>query len=253
MEALTLAFPGFLPAAREASGTALPQVKSYVLKHEVTYFDDFSLPQELAFPNIAAVLLRTPDCSRVLGLLNSPSRESGRAKKPAILASLGHGQRAIGIHLLQLGPAVRNLGRDCGCMLHPRNPRYRAQIPFDVLYEFDGRGDHGAPASSITATPGGGSYITTARGGLHGHGAVLKIGPSGSPEPVYSFPGGEGGSTPLAAVVLGPDGRYYGTTERGGFSRARNHLRVRLGRGRSRGSIVFRTQWRSSTSGDGAR
>jgi uncharacterized repeat protein (TIGR03803 family) len=90
------------------------------------------------------------------------------------------------------------------------------QVPFDILHTFDGREDYGVGATSITTASGGGFYVTTARGGAHAHGAVLKVAPDGSSTVLHAFSGGLDGSTPLGRLVLAADGYYYGTTERGG-------------------------------------
>ena len=68
----------------------------------------------------------------------------------------------------------------------------------------------------------GNFYGTAADGGeavlyycLYGCGTVFKLSRGGSSwvlTPIYSFTGGADGTTPLARVVFGPDGRLYGTT-----------------------------------------
>jgi uncharacterized repeat protein (TIGR03803 family) len=45
---------------------------------------------------------------------------------------------------------------------------------------------------------------------------VFKISPSGALTPLYSFTGANDGSSPQAPLVLGSDGKFYGTTALGG-------------------------------------
>jgi uncharacterized repeat protein (TIGR03803 family) len=69
----------------------------------------------------------------------------------------------------------------------------------------------------------GSLYGTTYIGGSNGYGTVFKVSPSGAFTTLYSFcsEGGCGdGKNPLAGLVQGTDGNFYGTTEFGGASNA---------------------------------
>jgi len=78
------------------------------------------------------------------------------------------------------------------------------------------------PLAPLVQGRDGNLYGTTALGGLHGDfGTVFKLTPNGSGwtfTSIYSFTGiaGIDGSFPVAALVQGMDGNFYGTTELGG-------------------------------------
>jgi len=65
----------------------------------------------------------------------------------------------------------------------------------------------------------GNLYGTTSTGGAHGSGTVFKIAPAGTLSTLYSFCSQTGcadGVLPLAGLVQGTDGKFYGTTHSGG-------------------------------------
>jgi uncharacterized repeat protein (TIGR03803 family) len=65
----------------------------------------------------------------------------------------------------------------------------------------------------------GNLYGTTSTGGAHGSGTVFKITPAGTLSTLYSFCSQTGcadGVLPLAGLVQGTDGKFYGTTHSGG-------------------------------------
>ncbi len=78
------------------------------------------------------------------------------------------------------------------------------------------------PDAALVAGSGGSFYGTTFAGGAHGLGTVFKLSPDGSSPTGYSlaalhsFAGGTDGANPYAALVLGSDGFFYGTTYAGG-------------------------------------
>ena len=51
-----------------------------------------------------------------------------------------------------------------------------------------------------------------------GSGTVFKVTPGGALTTLYSFTGGADGGYPNAALTLGTDGNFYGTTEEGGIT-----------------------------------
>jgi uncharacterized repeat protein (TIGR03803 family) len=93
-----------------------------------------------------------------------------------------------------------------------------------ILYSFcssyecpDGAG----PYAALVQGTDGNFYGTTAEGGSHGFvtGAVFKISQGGAFETLYSFcaqPHCSDGQSPIAGLVQGSDGNFYGTTYAGG-------------------------------------
>ncbi|AGY60627.1 choice-of-anchor tandem repeat GloVer-containing protein [Gloeobacter kilaueensis] len=92
-----------------------------------------------------------------------------------------------------------------------------------TLVSFTGAG--GDPLGSYPAAPlvrgsDGNFYGTTQAGGSStncssGCGTVFRMTPDGAFTSLYSFKGGDGGQ-PVAGLVQGNDGNFYGTTSRGG-------------------------------------
>jgi uncharacterized repeat protein (TIGR03803 family) len=113
-----------------------------------------------------------------------------------------------------------------------------------TLYRFRG-GDGATPTAALVQGSDGDFYGTTSGGGTYsnrydqlwgtlrsislngmllgsqsfvGFGTVFKISPDGVLTNLYSFTGTNDGSNPLAALVQGSDGNFYGTTSSGGTS-----------------------------------
>jgi uncharacterized repeat protein (TIGR03803 family) len=90
--------------------------------------------------------------------------------------------------------------------------------------------DGQAPMGALVEGPDGNFYGTTANGGagtacynggsnVSGCGTVFKITPSGTLTTLYSFcvqTGCPDGQNPMAGLILGSDGNFYGTTHAGG-------------------------------------
>jgi uncharacterized repeat protein (TIGR03803 family) len=71
------------------------------------------------------------------------------------------------------------------------------------------------PAGSLTTLRN--FYGTTPLGGAHYLGTLFKITPAGSLITLHSLSGSPGeGVSPVAALVQGSDGNFYGTTALGG-------------------------------------
>jgi uncharacterized repeat protein (TIGR03803 family) len=87
------------------------------------------------------------------------------------------------------------------------------------LHSFIGSPNDGANPYKVGLVQGsdGNFYGTTGDGGTYSHGTVFRISPSGSCTSLYSFAGPPSdGASPLAGLVQGNDGNFYGTTYTGG-------------------------------------
>jgi len=95
-----------------------------------------------------------------------------------------------------------------------------------VLHSFAGAGNDGAsPVASLIQGSDGNFYGTTSIGGAvsssfpEGCGTVFRITPAGVETLLYSFKcSGGDGVDPLAGLIQGGDGNFYGTTNLGGAS-----------------------------------
>src|SRR5439155_14719871 len=87
-----------------------------------------------------------------------------------------------------------------------------------VLHSFSGHPGEGAvPFAALAQGSDGNFYGTTALGGAHFKGTVFKINAAGSLTTLHSFSGSPGeGANPVAGLVQGSDGNFYGTTGLGG-------------------------------------
>ena len=85
-----------------------------------------------------------------------------------------------------------------------------------TLHSFDG-GDGRSPEATLVQGSDGNFYGTTALGGAHFQGTVFKIDTTGTLTTLHSFSGSPNdGANPVAALVQGSDGNFYGTTAEGG-------------------------------------
>jgi len=94
---------------------------------------------------------------------------------------------------------------------------------FTNLYSFGNYPNDGtAPQAGLVQGSDGNFYGTTSQGGMStncsgGCGTVFRISPSGSYTNLYSFVGSPSdGRQPVAGLVQGSDGNFYGTTRQGG-------------------------------------
>jgi uncharacterized repeat protein (TIGR03803 family) len=82
-----------------------------------------------------------------------------------------------------------------------------------TIYSFDTT--HGAvPWGSVVQAGDGNFYGTTTVGGTGGGGVVFRVTPSGNIKVLHNFPTGSvnDGADPIAGLVLGTDGLFYGNT-----------------------------------------
>src|SRR5579859_6535958 len=86
-----------------------------------------------------------------------------------------------------------------------------------VLYSF-GAGSDGQNAAGLIQGSDGNFFGTTQSGGSSGNGTLFRCTPAGVEAVLYSFAGGSDGSSPVAGVIQGSDGHFYGTTQTGGSS-----------------------------------
>lgn len=93
-----------------------------------------------------------------------------------------------------------------------------AQVTFKTLVDFNvsnGQEPGGAPVQGLD----GNFYGTTGGGGTNSSGTAFKMSPSGTLTTLYNFCSKANcadGAGPVAALVLGTDGNFYGTTTGGG-------------------------------------
>lgn len=93
---------------------------------------------------------------------------------------------------------------------------------FTKLLDFDqsnGSFEHDPSGQALVQGADGNFYGTTPVGGAYGYGTVFEITSTGTLTTLYSFcpeSGCADGYFPLAGLVLGTDGNFYGSTEGGG-------------------------------------
>jgi uncharacterized repeat protein (TIGR03803 family) len=85
-----------------------------------------------------------------------------------------------------------------------------------TLYSFSGGNDGSSPYAGVIQANDGNFYGTTAYGGTNDDGTVFQITANGTLTTLYSFTGGNDGSSPFAALIQAGDGNFYGTTAYGG-------------------------------------
>jgi uncharacterized repeat protein (TIGR03803 family) len=91
---------------------------------------------------------------------------------------------------------------------------------YSSLYSFGNPPDGGTPDAGLVQGSDGNFYGTTVNGGTVNIGTVFRISPSGSYSNLYSFGGFPNGYGPVAVLVQGSDGNFYGTTFFGGTNNA---------------------------------
>src|SRR5690242_3449093 len=90
---------------------------------------------------------------------------------------------------------------------------------YNILYRFRGGRDGYQPEGGLTLDAAGRLYGTEPFGGAHLHGSVFRLRHTQTRwvhDILYSFAAGNDGEGPIARVITGPDGNFYGTTSGGG-------------------------------------
>jgi uncharacterized repeat protein (TIGR03803 family) len=95
-----------------------------------------------------------------------------------------------------------------------------------VLWNFTGGSDGASPRASLVISGNGILYGTTYNGGASNAGTVFSATPPATPGDawtetvLHSFTGGADGADPVASLAIGKNGVLYGTTSKGGASKA---------------------------------
>jgi uncharacterized repeat protein (TIGR03803 family) len=85
-----------------------------------------------------------------------------------------------------------------------------------ILYSFTGGNDGKGPLAPPVEGSDGNFYGTSETGGIYGFGTIYKITPAGKLTTLHQFnPSNGDGSYPIAPLVHGTDGKFYGTTYEG--------------------------------------
>jgi uncharacterized repeat protein (TIGR03803 family) len=86
-----------------------------------------------------------------------------------------------------------------------------------ILYSFTGIIDGRGPGGELVQGSDGNFYGTTYEGGgTNDAGTLFQISTNGVLTNLWSFTGGVDGGNPYNGLVQGSDGKFYGTTDRGG-------------------------------------
>jgi uncharacterized repeat protein (TIGR03803 family) len=89
---------------------------------------------------------------------------------------------------------------------------------FAVLYSFTNGVDGGTPVAGLVQGADGNFYGAASSGGTYFAGTLFEISPAGQFTPLHSFTGAADGADPLAPLVQGNDGNFYGTASSGGLA-----------------------------------
>ena len=90
-----------------------------------------------------------------------------------------------------------------------------------VLHSFAGNSDGANPAAGLLLDKAGNLYGTTQYGGGNascdgGCGTIFKLAPDGTEVVLHAFAGNADGRAPVAGLILGDDGNFFGTASAGG-------------------------------------
>jgi uncharacterized repeat protein (TIGR03803 family) len=92
------------------------------------------------------------------------------------------------------------------------------QGAFSLLHSFDSTTHGGSPTDGLIQARNGNFYGTAEAGGTHGGGTVFGMTPKGILTTLYNFPSTSYGADPIGGLVQTANGKFYGTTFRGGSS-----------------------------------
>ena len=100
-------------------------------------------------------------------------------------------------------------------------PRAVAQVTYQSLASF-GVANNAGPDVALVQGSNGVFYATTTTGGANGLGSIFRINADGTGyTSIWDFSGVDGdGANPQAGLILGSDGKLYGTTSQGGGNNA---------------------------------
>ena len=155
----------------------------------------------------------------------------------AITSAAGSGITANVDGAVPLGPLVRGVdgyfyGTASAGGVNGRGTVFRIAFDgtgFQVLHEFTAttpdattalleNADGATPLAGLTDGGDGFFYGVTSSGGETGQGVIFAISPDGGTFTVLHHFSGNGGTRPVGELLLGTDGKLYGTTSTGGQS-----------------------------------
>lgn len=85
-----------------------------------------------------------------------------------------------------------------------------------TIYSFTDGLDGANPYGTLVQGTNGNFYGTASQGGSNYDGTTFRMSSAGTVTPLYSFEDGDDGADPLAGLVQGLDGNFYGTAYQGG-------------------------------------
>jgi uncharacterized repeat protein (TIGR03803 family) len=88
-----------------------------------------------------------------------------------------------------------------------------------IVYSFTGGADGNGPRGALVLGSDGSLYGVTEGGGTRNKGTVFRATTAGALTTLYSFAGAADGSSPVATLLLGADGNFYGTSAGGTMGR----------------------------------
>lgn len=165
-----------------------------------------------------------PDGCGTIFKLSPPARAGGTWTEHVLYRFQGGAdgaQPAGSLHIDAHGALYGTTGAGKGTVFALRPPAAGKSVwTKEILHRFGGP-DGATPQGGLIADRAGRLYGTTQAGGPAGAGVVFRLTPpagaAGWRESVlHAFPGGLGGASPAAALVLDKDGALFGATYLGG-------------------------------------
>ena len=124
-----------------------------------------------------------------------------------------------------------------------------ARAAVSVLHSFPPARTRCNPKAPLIRASDGMFYGTTESGGAFNLGTVFKMAPNGTVTLLHAFASSSDGASPVAALVQGMDGNFYGTTPTGGSSGSRHGVQDHTGRHRDDPACVHRRSRRRESDG----